>query len=97
MPIENKNWSKATEEHIRETVPEKKGIYELKSFGETVYVGRSSNLKRRLLEHVDERKPNKFRFKKLGFFSSATKAERKHYDRHVEKYGTPPKWNDKRP
>ncbi|QIB75711.1 GIY-YIG nuclease family protein [Halogeometricum borinquense] len=96
MPIK-KNWSKATKQQIKSKVPEKKGIYELKSFGEVKYVGSSSDLRRRLLEHLDDRNPNYYRFKKLGFFSSLKNAEREHYDRHVDKYGQPPTWNEKRP
>lgn len=96
MPID-KNWSKATKAHIKQNVPKKKGIYELKSFGEPVYVGSSKDLQGRLLRHLNERNPNKYRFKKLGIFSNRVKVERKHYDRHEEKYGEPPKWNDKRP
>ncbi|WP_147299485.1 MULTISPECIES: GIY-YIG nuclease family protein [unclassified Haloferax] len=96
MPIDKK-WSKATEQHIKSNAPKKKGVYELKMFGEIKYVGRSSNLRRRLLEHLEKRNPTFYRFKKLGFLSSARKAEQNHYDRHVEKHGQPPEWNDKRP
>ncbi|MDM9627411.1 GIY-YIG nuclease family protein [Rhizobium sp. S152] len=98
MPID-KNWSKANPRHIKQNVPQSKGIYELKSFGKPVYVGSSNDLRRRLLEHLSERNGNvnRYRFKTLGFLSNRKKVERKHYDRHEEKYGKPPAWNERRP
>ncbi|WP_226013615.1 DUF7508 domain-containing protein [Halomicrobium salinisoli] len=96
MPI-SKPFSKATVSNVKEKVPQSKGIYELRCFGEVVYVGSSKNLQERLLTHLSERQPNSFRFKTLGWFSNRRKAERKHYDRHAEKYGSPPAWNDQRP
>ncbi|MFY4814483.1 hypothetical protein ACOJIV_17555 [Haloarcula sp. AONF1] len=96
MPISKKP-SKATEANIKQNVPNKKGVYELISFGEVKYVGSSSDLQERLLTHHRERKPNKYRYKTVGFLKSKAKVEREHYDRHVEKHGQPPEWNDKRP
>lgn len=100
MPI-NKNWQSSTKDRIQSRVPEKPGVYELRAFGEFVYIGSSDNLQRRLLEHEEERNPNEFRFKSMGFFdqlvSSPVNLEREHFDRYVEKYGEPPRWNQKRP
>jgi len=96
MPI-SKPYTKATEAKIVSKVPQKAGVYELKSFGETKYIGSSKNLQERLLTHLEARNPNWFRFKKAGFLSSHKKMEREHYDRHVEKYGSAPDWNQKRP
>ncbi|MFC4359285.1 GIY-YIG nuclease family protein [Halobium salinum] len=96
MPI-NKNWSKATKKHIEANVPAKGGVYELKSFGEQVYVGSSRNLQERLLTHLEKRSPNKYRFETAGWLQSHQKLERKHYTRFVDKYGKPPHWNDRRP
>ncbi|WP_135305562.1 DUF7508 domain-containing protein [Haloarcula amylovorans] len=96
MPI-GKTWSKATESHIKNNVPTRKGVYELHSFGEVKYIGSSKNLQHRLLEHLDKRNPNKYRFKTVGFLTRPVKAERKHYDRHVDKYGSEPDWNDRQP
>ncbi|WP_144900895.1 DUF7508 domain-containing protein [Halobellus captivus] len=96
MPI-SKNWSKATTNHIQSNAPNKKGIYELRSFGETVYIGSSKDLKNRLLTHLNERNPNYYRYQTVGFLTSPQKKERKHYDQHVEKTGSSPRWNDRRP
>jgi len=96
MPI-SKPFTKATEAKVRNRVPQKSGVYELKSFGEIKYIGSSNNLQDRLLTHLSERNPNGFRFKTAGFLSSHTKMERKHYDRYVEKYGSSPDWNSQRP
>lgn len=97
MPID-KRFSKATAEHIKKTVPLSPGIYELKAFGDVKYVGSSARLRERLLTHNRERNPNQFRFKVVdGIFSSHTKAEKRHYHRHIEKYGEPPEWNGQEP
>jgi len=97
MPI-SKRPSTAVKRNIKKKVPEKPGVYELQSFGEVKYIGSSENLQRRLLEHLDNRNPNKYRYEVVsGFFSSHEKAERQHYDRHVEKHGSPPDWNNQRP
>lgn len=94
----DKKFSTANASNIKRNVPETAGIYELKNWGEVVYIGSSKNLQQRLLEHLDERNPNEYRYKEVnGFLSSHTKAERAHYDRHVEKHGSPPQWNDRRP
>ena len=95
MPI-SKPYTKATEAKIKSKVPQKAGVYELKSFGETKYIGSSNDLQERLLTHL-EKDPNGFRFKEAGIFSSHKKMERNHYDRHVEKHGSAPDWNEKRP
>lgn len=96
MPI-SKPFSTATVSNVKEKVPESKGIYELKSFGKVVYVGSSDNLQQRLLTHVNERGPNGFRYKTVGWLTNPQKVERQHYDRHVEKHGSPPDWNVQRP
>jgi len=96
MPI-GKRWSPAKKSHIKNNVPSKKGVYELAAFGKPVYVGSSKDLQSRLLTHLNERNPNKYRFVTLGWLSNRTKVEREHYDRHEEKHGKPPAWNDRRP
>jgi excinuclease UvrABC nuclease subunit len=93
MPIQKK-FSKATAENIKEKVPREKGIYELRNFGEVVCVGRSTDLRRRLLTHLKERNPNKYRYKTVGLSSSIRSVEHRHHQRHVEKHGSPPAWND---
>ena len=94
MPIPKK-WSRATKDQIVRTVPEKGGVYELKAFGELVYIEKADhNLRGRLLDHVRERDPNSFRFETAGFFQSPSRMERK----HLVAYGnsdsaTPPRNN----
>ncbi|GAB7010746.1 hypothetical protein [Halorubrum trueperi] len=95
MPI-SKPYTKATEAKIKSKVPQKAGVYELKSFGETKYIGSSKNLQERLLTQLGK-DPNGFRFKTAGFLSNHKKMERAHYDRHVEKHGSAPDWNENRP
>lgn len=92
MPI-SKRFSSASKEKIRNSVPEKKGIYELKSFGKLVYIGKAKNLRTRLLSHYRDRKPNKFRYKKAGWLSSRKKMEDKHLTQYEEKHGELPPWN----
>jgi excinuclease UvrABC nuclease subunit len=62
---------------VKSNAPAKGGVYELKSFGNLVYIGKASNLRRRLLEHLNERNPNYFRFKKAGFFKRPSSMEKK--------------------
>lgn len=98
MPI-SKKWSKMTRATIVRKAPERSGVYELTSFGEQrpLYIGRSSDLQARLLQHLSESRPNKFRFKKVGFFGSPAALEREHFDRYVKKYGSIPPWNTQDP
>lgn len=96
MPIV-KNWSKANRSHIKTNVPEKPSVYELKNFGELVYIGESNNLRRRLLCHLD-RDPNYYRYKVAsGFFTASSKQESKQFDKFVNKYGREPRWNNQDP
>ncbi|WP_455448217.1 DUF7508 domain-containing protein [Natrinema thermotolerans] len=93
MPI-SKNWSRANRSHIEENAPTKSGIYELRSFGDLMYIGHASNIQRRLLEHLSERDPNYYRFKTAGWLSSSKKMEDEHLTRYEEKNGSLPPWND---
>lgn len=94
MPI-SKKWSKATAQNIRSNVPESGGVYELKAFGELVYIGKSKNLQSRLLEHLRSRDPNYYRYKKSGFLQSPSSMEQNQLDA----YSTTeiPPWNDRDP
>lgn len=92
MPI-NGRFAKATGENIKEQVPEKSGVYELKSFGNFVYIGKANNLQRRILEHNRKKDPNGFRYETAGLFKSAKSLEDKHLDRYEEKNGKLPPWN----
>ncbi len=94
MPI-SKKWSKMTRTKIEQTAPKAGGVYELTSFGKSrpLYIGRTDNLQRRLLEHQEERKPNRFRFKKAGFLKSPKSMEQDLFENYESKYGEIPSWN----
>ncbi|MFC6975099.1 GIY-YIG nuclease family protein [Halomicroarcula sp. GCM10025709] len=95
MPIK-KNWSRANSKHINANVPTK-GEFTSSKPSELVYIGKTSNLRRRLLEHLNERNPNYYRFKKAGFLQSPSGLE----SEHLEAYGTTqsetPSWNERFP
>ncbi len=94
MPIHDKQWSDATKYHIKKNVPEKAGVYELRSFGELKYIGKAKNLRRRLREHLNDTNPNKYRFEIVtGFFSSAKSREDELLDWYEDKHGELPPWN----
>jgi hypothetical protein len=94
MPIQNKRWSTATKDHVRDIVPERPGVYELKCFGKLVYIGKADNLRRRMLEHLNTKNPNKFRYETVtGWFSSPKGREDELLDRYEEKQGKLPPWN----
>jgi hypothetical protein len=92
-----KNWSRADPKHINANVPTKGGVYELKAFGELVYIGKTSNLRRRLLEHLNERNPNYYRFKKAGFFQSPSSLESDHLEAYGSTQSETPSWNEQLP
>jgi predicted GIY-YIG superfamily endonuclease len=100
MPLPDR-FTKASAEKIRDGVPQSAGVYELKSFGECVYVGSTNDLRERILVHYNEKDINGYRYETVGFLGQLTNKhrslEQEHYDRHVDKHGEPPRWNDKRP
>lgn len=96
MPV-SKKWSPATRAHIKANAPTSSGVYELKSFGELVYIGRARNLQSRLLEHLNQRNPNYYRFETAGFFSSAASMETEHLDSYGYTKSAMPKWNQRDP
>lgn len=96
MPI-SKNWSRAKAQHITTNVPEKKGVYELKAFGELVYIGRAQNLRDRLLTHLNERSPNYYRYKKAGLFQSPSRLEQQHLTAYGHTDAEMPPWNNRDP
>jgi len=95
MSIHNKRWSSATRSHVKDIVREKPGVYELKSFGELKYIGMDGkNLQRQILEHLNEKNPNKFRYETVtGFFSSPKKREDELLDWYENRYSRLPPWN----
>jgi excinuclease UvrABC nuclease subunit len=96
MPI-SKKWSKATERNVRTKVPNKKGVYELRSFGDLVYIGKAGDLQRRLLEHLTERDPNYYRYETGSLFSSPTRMEKKHLTQFGNSKTAMPSWNNRDP
>jgi hypothetical protein len=96
MPI-TKNWSTATPAHVRQHVPAKGGVYELKAFGELVYIGQASNLQRRLLTHLNERNPNYYRYDTAGFLGSPQRMERDELTQYGGTDAALPPWNDRDP
>lgn len=96
MPIK-KRWSRASAEQIKANVPTKGGVYELKAFGELVYIGKASNLERRLLEHLDQRGPNYFRFETAGFLQRPSKMEQSHISAYGNRKAEMPPWNERDP
>jgi excinuclease UvrABC nuclease subunit len=98
MPI-SKKWSKMNRAKIKQSAPTDGGIYELTSFGKqrALYIGSSANLQRRLLEHLDDKKPNRFRFKTAGLLRSPKSMEQNAFDNYEAKYGETPRWNTQDP
>jgi predicted GIY-YIG superfamily endonuclease len=96
VPI-SKNWSRASTRHIEENAPTEGGVYELKTFGKLVYVGKASNLQRRLLTHLNERNPNYYRYKKAGFLQRPGSMEKEHLTAYGATDAEIPPWNDHDP
>lgn len=96
MPI-GKKWSQATAQHVKSNAPTESGIYELKAFGELVYIGKASNLRRRLYEHLNKRSPNFYRYETAGFLTSARSMEKDHLNRYGTTTTELPHWNDRDP
>lgn len=96
MPLRAR-WRNATLEDVKERVPERAGVYELRCFGELVYIGSSKNLRRRLTRHVRDRCPNRYRYRTVWFWQNHVNRERAHYDAYVDAHGAPPAWNHRRP
>lgn len=93
MPIE-KAWNTATEERIKNEVPEKPGVYELGSSDQLLYIGKTDNLRQRLLEHIQNNGPDRFRYKAAGVLQDPTRIEKKHINKYQMKHGRLPSWNE---
>lgn len=96
MPIP-KNWSQGSKQHVQQNVPQKGGVYELRAFGELAYIGKASNLQRRLLTHLSERNPNYYRFETAGFLTRPAKMEKTHLNRYGQSQSEMPPWNSHDP
>lgn len=93
MPI-NGRFTKASTDKIKRDVPKKGGVYELKAFGEHVYIGKADNLQRRILEHYSSSNIAGYRYETAGLFSSPKGLEDKHLTKSEERHGRLPKWNN---
>lgn len=96
MPI-GKKWSRANSRHVKSNAPTRGGVYELKAFGELVYVGKASNLRRRLLEHLNERSPNYYRFQTAGLLSRPSSMEKEQLTAYGNTTAETPPWNNRDP
>lgn len=96
MPI-GKKWSRASARNVRSNIPTKGGVYELNAFGKLVYIGKASNLQRRLLEHLNKRSPNYYRYETAGFLTSTSRMEKDHLDRYGTTTAEIPPWNNRDP
>jgi hypothetical protein len=92
MPIHSE-WRPATEDHVSLNVPGDPGIYELKSFGTLVYLGRAENLLAALSAALGERTPNYYRYRTLDLFEDPESVYRAHRDRYESEHGRLPAWN----
>lgn len=96
MPI-GKKWSRASTQHIKSYASTKGGVYELKAFGDLVYIGKASNLRHRLLEHLNERSPNYYRYETASFFQSPSRLENQHLTAYSASEAEMPAWNNRDP
>jgi hypothetical protein len=69
----------------------------LKAFGELVYIGKASNLRRRLLEPLNERSPNYFRYETAGFLRRPSSMEKEHFTAYGNGKSQLPSWNERDP
>lgn len=93
MPIHSP-WRPANPDHVRLNVPEEPGVYELKSFGNQVYLGMATNLRGALLEHFDERSPNYYRIETPDLLENVDDMYDTHLERYDREHGGLPAWNE---
>jgi len=92
MPI-HKEWHPATEDHVSLNAPSEAGVYELKSFGTLVYVGRAEDLSAAILSMLAERTPNYYRYRTLDLMEDLDEVYHEHRDRYEAEHGQLPAWN----
>ncbi|MFT4890262.1 MAG: hypothetical protein ACI9YT_001176 [Halobacteriales archaeon] len=93
MPIHS-SWRPASAEHVRLNVPQEAGVFELKSFGNLVYIGKADDLKAALLELLDERSPNYYRIETPELLASVDDLHERHLHRYQREHGGFPAWNE---
>jgi predicted GIY-YIG superfamily endonuclease len=100
VPIETQWWSFV--ESVISIDRDHPGVYELgDKSGMVVYIGSSNELRRRLMEHLNEMahtciRQNTTRYR-IEYTANYGKREQELYKSHVATYGKPPKCNDSRP
>jgi len=93
MPIHSP-WRSANADHVSLNVPHEAGVYELKSFGNLVYIGQADDLKDALLDHLDTRSPNYYRFETPELLESPDDLYDRHLHRYEREHGGLPAWNE---
>jgi len=89
----HKEWRPASKDHVSLNVPSEPGIYELKSFGTLVYVGRADDLAAALSETLDRRTPNYYRYRTLDLMEDLDEVHEEHLSHYEAEHGQPPAWN----
>ncbi len=92
MPI-HKEWRPASKDHVSLNVPSQSGIYELKSFGTLVYIGRADDLAAALSEALDRRTPNYYRYRTLDLLEDLAEIHANHLSHYEDEHGQLPAWN----
>lgn len=93
MPIHS-SWRPASAEHVRLNVPHEAGVFEVKSFGNLVYIGKADDLKAALLALLEERSPNYYRIETPELLASVADLHERHLHRYEREHGGLPAWNE---
>ncbi|MFW5938651.1 MAG: DUF7508 domain-containing protein [Halanaeroarchaeum sp.] len=93
MPIHSP-WRPASTDHVRLNVPHEPGVYELKSFGNLVYIGKADDLQEAVLDHLDDRSPNYYRVETPELLESADDLYERHLHRYEREHEGAPTWNE---
>jgi len=71
--------------------------YNLQTFGEMVYIGKASNLQRRLLAYLGARSSNDYRYETVGSLTRLGRIERDHLTQYGWTHSEMPPWNNQDP
>jgi hypothetical protein len=93
MPIHSP-WRSANSDHIGLNVPNEPGVYELKSFGKLVFIGKTDDLEATLLDRLDERSPNYYRVETPDLLESVDDLYEQHLHRYEREHDGLPTWNE---
>lgn len=86
-------WRTARRSDIEADVPARPGVYELKAFGELVYIGRADDLRTAIAEHVASKRPNGYRYDTATLLVTPRTLQRYHLERYEDRHGERPPWN----